>query len=109
MQMLENVALFLPSDEDLANFMDSCDEVRSALLTSRSGIWRSRYADCFDVPKGMSPSSIFANYISRKGVLRKADFTFHMGFDSKETRMVLLMIDLINGKNLNCEPREDSG
>ena len=107
--MLEHVAFFLYSDEDLASFMGSCDEARSALLTSRSGIWRDRYACSWDLPEGLSPSLVFSNYIFRKTVIREADFTFLIGSDSKETRMAALMKDLINGKALNFELRRKRG
>ena len=103
--MLENVGLFLPDDEDLANFMASCDEARFALLTSRSGIWRTRYADSFDLPEGLSASSVFSSYILRKRLIREADFTFHIGLKTEETRMASLMKELINGKTLNYELR----
>ena len=107
--MLENVAAFLPEDEDLASFMASCNEVRYALLTSRSGIWRSRYDCAFDRPRGLCPSLVLSTYIARKRIIREANFTFHRGRRSQETHMASLMKDLINGKTLGGEPRWNGG
>ena len=103
--MLENIATFLPSDEDLANFMRSCTEANFALLSGRSGIWRSRFADTYDLPSGMFPSMVFTTYITRQKKIREADFTFHIGFNCKEMAMARMMRELINGKSLNLKLR----
>lgn len=92
----ENIASFLDTDKDFANFNAICLGTRNTIQSHRCGAWRAQWKQEYDLPLGMTGLQIKAEYQRRRMVLHTR--VFHMGTTTAEKNCIATLKQLIIGK-----------
>lgn len=75
LQVLQSIASLLPTDRDVTNLSLACKEIGLRVLAPDSTIWRARFGDKYDIPKGRSAHELRLEYQTRAIVLlQRIDF-----------------------------------
>lgn len=77
--------------------MLTCRHTNQAVRHFRSGVWRTRFAENYDVPPGKTGSQIRTMYQARQRNLRK-DVLFKSGNKVGEQEQLKTIRELILGK-----------
>ncbi|MCJ1223689.1 hypothetical protein MMC12_000332 [Toensbergia leucococca] len=102
----EHIASYLMLDSDLSSFTLTCHEARAAVNSSRSGIWRQRFARSFDLPPRKLSYELKTKYQLRQKTLRRP-VRFQYGQDFVERRALELVRDLIVESFVNAGISQD--
>lgn len=92
----ENIASFLDTDRDFANFNAICRETRSAIQSHRCGAWRAQWRQEYDLPSEMTGLQIKAEYQRRRMCLYTK--AFNMGKETAEANCIAVLKQLVIGK-----------
>ncbi|KAJ5906225.1 uncharacterized protein N7473_003141 [Penicillium subrubescens] len=68
-EILQRIAGFLPADQDLRNLNLVCRELRDRVLAPESTLWRTRFNEKYDLPKGRNYAELKMEYQTRAIVL----------------------------------------
>ncbi|EPS34098.1 hypothetical protein PDE_09060 [Penicillium oxalicum 114-2] len=71
-EILQHIASFLTSDQDLGNFGLACRAINDRVLGSASSVWRTRFQDRYDLPPGKTNAELGFEYRVRALVLPQA-------------------------------------
>lgn len=93
----ERIAEYLPCDSDLCNFTLICQQTNQAVEHIRSGVWRKRFASCYDVPPGKSGVQIKRKYQARRRI-RTGNTHFLSGYEVAEQQHLKAVRELILGE-----------
>lgn len=76
-KLVQHIACFLVDDADLSSFTSVCTSVAYQVLPSHSSIWRRRFEDQYDLPRGHNSAEIKIEYQTRAIVLaQKISFRY---------------------------------
>lgn len=89
----------LTDDHDLCQLGLVCRKLNEAVLHFRTGVWRKRFALCFDLPRGMKAIDLKTAYQLRRERLRKNP-SFRLGQKPSEKQVMKVIRDLVVGKSL---------
>ncbi|KAL8745747.1 MAG: hypothetical protein Q9190_002155 [Brigantiaea leucoxantha] len=97
MEINEQIAYNLKNDKDLTNFSAVCRTTRDAVLFPRSGVWRVRFSEVFDVPSGKKFQQTRKEYQERMRYIQR-HCQLSQGQQMDEFRCLRVMRDLIVGE-----------
>lgn len=92
----ENIASYLDTVRDFANFNAICRETRDAIQSHRCGAWRAQFRQEYDLPPGMTGPQIKAEYQRRRMCLHTK--RFDMGRSTAEANCIAVLKRLIIGE-----------
>lgn len=93
LQIIEDIAFLLEDDKDLINLSLTCTSLNAILLSTTSSIWRRRFKEKYDLPRGKSSAQIKFEYQTRSIVLSQA-VSFKDG-ESGQQKLWLEVIQLL--------------
>ncbi|KAI9924026.1 hypothetical protein ASPWEDRAFT_23360 [Aspergillus wentii DTO 134E9] len=88
-EVIQYIAYLLPSDDDVAKFSSACTFLAAKVLPSESSIWRGRFGDKYDIPRGRCSTDLKIEYQIRAIVLSQK-ISFKYG--EKEEQMIWLEV-----------------
>lgn len=94
MQIIQEIAYFLPTDFDVINFALSCSSIAHKILPSDSSIWRYRFRDLYDIPEDRSSNELKIEYQIRSIVLSQ-NVDFSHGQHEKQTLYLEVLKDML--------------
>ncbi|KAJ9198493.1 hypothetical protein DTO021D3_5164 [Paecilomyces variotii] len=92
-EIIEDIAFLLEDDKDLINLSLTCTSLNAILLSTTSSIWRRRFKEKYDLPRGKSSAQIKFEYQTRSIVLSQA-VSFKDG-ESGQQKLWLEVIQLL--------------
>ena len=92
----ENIASFLDTDKDFANFNAICRETHDTIQSHRCGAWRAQWKQEYDLPLGMTGSQLKAQYQERRMYLYTK--AFRDGLADAEMNCIRVLKQLVIGK-----------
>ena len=96
--MNENIAFYLDTDKDFANFNAICRETHEAIQSRRFSAWRTRWKQKYDLPPGRTGRWLRAEYMQRRMYLYTK--AFRNGHGAAEKNCIKTLKQLVTGK---CE------